>query len=137
MKHQLSFASITIISDNIAEVIVDPDVEISIEMVEECYNFLNQKFPHHFALLVNKINTYNYSFEAKLSLTCHENLKAIALVCYSEQCEQSSQQILSMHTIDKWNVKVFSGYDLGWQKGLSWLEKELILSQSNDSIEIN
>ncbi len=134
MKHQLSFANVNILSESIAEVIVHPDIEISIEMVEEYHDFLTKHFPQSFAVLVNKINAYDYSFEAKLSLASHENLKAIAVVNYTEQCEKTTQQISAMRQIDGWNLKTFSGLELGWQQGLEWLEGELNLSGINDSV---
>ncbi len=127
MKHQLSFANINILSESIAEVIVHPNIEISIEMVEEYHDFLTKQFPRNFAVLVNKINAYDYSFEAKLCLASHENLKAIAVVNYTDQSKEITQQISAMRQIDGWNLKIFSGLDLGWQQGLEWLETELDL----------
>ena len=75
MKHELSFCSINMLDENIAEVIVNKSVKISIEMVEEYEEFLSTHFSSDFGLLINKINHYDYSFEAKLSIASNENLK--------------------------------------------------------------
>ena len=80
MGNQLSFAKINILSENIAEVIVKQNVEISLEMSEDYDTFLSQQFSNSFALLVNKVNRYDFSFEAKLSMASHENLTAIAVI---------------------------------------------------------
>jgi len=125
MKHRLSFASVKLINPNIAEVIVDEGVVISMEMVEEYEAFLGQTFQSEFALLVNKINLYDYSFEAKLSIGSHEKLKAIAVVYYNESAEKKASEIANLRQIDGWNVRFYSGLELGWQEGVNWLEEEL------------
>jgi hypothetical protein len=132
MNHNLSFAKVNIISENIAEVIVRQDIEISLEMSEEYDDFLTHNFPNNFALLVNKINQYDFSFEAKLSMASHENLKAIAVVTYTKEGKLSVEKLAAMRQLDGWNVKVFDGLNLGWQDGLAWLQDELnSMSQDN------
>ena len=125
MNHNLSFAKINILNENVAEVIVGQNVEISLEMSEEYNDFLAEKFPNDFAILVNKINKYDFSFEAKLSMASHENLKAIAVVAYDKEGKQEVEKLAAMRQIDGWNLKVFDGLNLGWQDGLTWLENEL------------
>ncbi|TPH17829.1 hypothetical protein [Litorilituus lipolyticus] len=125
MEHRLSFASVKLINPNIAEVIVDAGVIVSMEMVEEYEAFLGQIFQHEFALLVNKINPYDYSFEAKLSIGSHEKLKAIAVVYYNETAEKKASEVANLRQVDGWNVRFYSGLELGWQEGVNWLEEEL------------
>ena len=125
MKHKLSFCSINILSDAIAEVIVNKNVKISMEMVEEYDALLSQQFLGDFGLLVNKINFYDFSFEAKLSIGSHANLKAIAVINYNEKSELVTKDIAAIRVIDGWNLKSFSGLELGWQQGLDWLKEEL------------
>ncbi|MCP4989066.1 MAG: hypothetical protein GY928_24310 [Colwellia sp.] len=125
MSHNLSFAKINILSENIAEVIVNQGVEISLEMSEEYHDFLTEKFSGNFAVLVNKINQYDFSFEAKLNMASHENLKAIAVVIYNEEAKQSVDKIANLRQVDGWNLQVFNGLNLGWQQGLDWLQDEL------------
>ena len=59
-EYRLSFCTINICADNIAEVIIDENIEVSIEMVEEHDEFLCSIFKGSFGVLVNKINTYSY-----------------------------------------------------------------------------
>ena len=125
MKHELSFCSINILNEYIAEVIFNKNVEISLEMVEEYENFLADKFTEAFGLLINKIHHYHFSFEAKLSINSHVNLKAIAVVNYNEKSKKITKDIAAIRKIDGWNLKSFSGLDLGWQQALDWLEKEV------------
>jgi len=125
MSHNLSFAKVNILSEHIAEVIVKEGVEISLEMSEEYNDFLTEQFPENFALLINKINQYDFSFEAKLSMASHENLMAIAVITYDNQGRQSVEKVAAMRKLDGWNLKVFDGLNLGWQEGLDWLQGEL------------
>ncbi len=125
MKHKLSFCSINILSDSIAEVIINKNTVVSMEMVEELYQLISKLFVKNFGVLINKINPYIYSFEAKLSIGSHANLIAIAIVNYNSKGMAVTQDITQFRKMDDWNLKSFSGLELGWQEGLDWLKKEL------------
>lgn len=125
MKNKLSFCTINILSDDIAEVVINKDVEISMEMVEEYEAFFTEAFTEDFGLLINKVHPYSFAFEAKLSIGSHANLKAIAVVDYTEKSKEITEDIAKVREIDCWNLRTFSGPDLGWQQGLDWLKKEL------------
>ena len=133
-KYQLSFAKVNVLSEHIVEVIVGQDVVISLEMSEEFDNFLTKIFSDNFALLINKINEYDFSFEAKLSVASHENLAAIAVVTYNNQSKASVSKIAAIRQRDGWNLKVFDGLNLGWQEGLDWLQGELNSEALNNSL---
>ena len=133
-KYQLSFAKVNILSEHIAEVIVGQDVVISLEMSEEFDGFLTKIFSNNFALLINKINEYDFSFEAKLSVASHENLAAISVVTYDNQSKASVGKIAAIRQRDGWNLKVFDGLNLGWQEGLDWLQGELNSEVLNNSL---
>ena len=124
-KYQLSFCTVNILTDNIAELIVDENIEVSIEMVEEHDKLLCSIFKGGFGLLVNKINTYSYTLEAKLILGSIDPMKAIASVNYSPHGLQSTQDILNKRSNDRLNIKTFIGTELGWQQAYDWLRIEL------------
>lgn len=124
-KHKLSFGYITLLSNNIAEVIVNHNTKMTIEMIEEYDEFLANYFHDDFGVLINRINDYSYTYEASLSIASLANLKAIAVVSYSSKSREESLEILAKRKRDGWNMKVFSGLELGWQQGLNWLENEL------------
>ena len=123
-KYRLSFCVVNKYCDNIAEIIVDSDVDVTIEMIEEIDVFLNNLF-HNFGVLVNKINRYRYEYEARLILGSLETMKAVASVTYSIDGEESTHAVLQVRCVDNLNVKSFSGYQLGWQEAFDWLELEL------------
>lgn len=125
MKKILSFGFINILSENIAEIIINNNVVITLEMVDEYDQFLAEHFKGDFGLLINRINHYSYTFEAKLSIDSLEGLKAMAVVYYNEMSKESTNNILQTREVDNFNLKLFSGLELGWQSGLDWLNKEL------------
>ena len=125
-KYQLSFCTINKLSDNIAEVIIANDVEVSLEMVEEHDEILCSIFKGNFGVLVNKINTYTYAVEATLSMGSIARMKAIASVNYTAQGKSSSQEIENRRRTDKLNWQQFSGLELGWQQAYDWLIQELL-----------
>jgi len=126
-SHRLSFANITFITDHLVEVIVDKDVVISIEMIEEFDALLSSSEHPYLGVLINRIHSYSYSFEAQFCLYSHYKMKAIALVYYSPQCRQSTEDILALRFMDKLNLKMFAGLELGWQQSLDWLQEELYI----------
>ena len=125
--HRLSFARINFISNDIAEVIVDNDIEETIEMIEEFDEFLSSYEYSYLGILINRIHSYSYAFEAKFCVYSHHKMKAIALVYYSPQCRQCTQEILDLRFMDELNLKMFAGIELGWQQALNWLQQELSL----------
>lgn len=125
MKHELSFGYINLLSNNIAEVIVNNNVVMTLEMVEEYDAFLMSHFHERFGLLINKINQYSYTFEAKLNICSVAGLSAMAVVLYNLENKESTNNLINIRKVDNWNIKQFSGLELGWQQGLSWLKHEL------------
>ncbi len=125
MKYPLSFGYINILGDNIAEVIVDEGTVMTLEMCEEYDEFLIEYFTEPFAILVNKLHNYSYTFEAKLHIASLENLKAFAVVTYNKEGVEKTKDIAKIRASDGWNLKEFSGLQMGRKKAVKWLEKEL------------
>jgi len=126
MKHRMSFGFFNKLSEDIFEVIADEGVEITLEMIDECHEFVDKYIEGNFSLLVNRINTYSYSYEAKLSIASYEGLRAIAFVYYNNESQQVFNDLQNTRLIDKWNAKTFSGMELGWQQAYDWLQEEMV-----------
>ena len=130
-KYRLSFAHINIINNQIAEIIVDDGVVVSLEMVEEHDDFLTSIFDGECGILVNKIDSYHYSPEAQLIMGSIENIVAVAVVNYTTQDKQSSKEIIDKRFMDQLNIKIFSGLELGRQQAITWLQQELANISTN------
>jgi hypothetical protein len=131
MKHRLSFGFYNVMANNIVEVTADEGIEVTLEMVEESVEFIDQHVKGNFALLINRINNYSYSYEAQLSIASHENLKGVAFVCYSAESEATTKKLQSNRSFDQWDYPIFSGLELGWQQAQKWLENELLAVKSS------
>jgi len=124
-KHRLSFAQINILGEYIAEVIIDKDTYISLEMMEEFETFVCNIFNNNFGIIVNKIYPYTYSLEVKLSLGSVKRIKSIASIHYSKEDAITVRDIINMRAIDKLNIKQFNGLELGRQLAFNWLLQDL------------
>jgi len=100
-------------------------------MIDECHEFVDKYIKGDFSLLVNRINTYSYAYEAKLSIASYEGLKAIAFVYYNKESLQAIDDLQDKRLMDKWNTKSFSGLELGWQQAFEWLQQEMAALKVN------
>ncbi|MFV1985405.1 MAG: hypothetical protein ACC657_17790, partial [Thiohalomonadales bacterium] len=81
--HELPFAKIIILDDNIAEVMVNEGVTMDVEMVEQYHEFLLSHLRAPFSLLINKVNSYTYDFDAQNKLATLKEINAMAVVAYN------------------------------------------------------
>ena len=66
--YELSYAKIIVLQDDIAEVIINDAVVMNAAMVEQYHEFLRSILTSPFSLLINKINSYTYDFDAQIEL---------------------------------------------------------------------
>ena len=131
MKQRLEFGYYSVLPNNIVEVVVDKDVILTLEMVETCHQFIAANIEEDFCFLINRIHNYSMEFEAKLTVGSHEHLKAIAFVYYNTDAQKEIEDLIELRKVDNWNVKVFSGLELGWQEAHQWLEHEMEILRVN------
>lgn len=132
MTHRLSFAVINPLAEDMLELIIDKDTLVSIEMVEEFDGYIEQNFQYDLGILVNKINDYKYSFEAKLMLGSSPLIQAVAILNYYTTGASDTQNIERVRVLDKLNMKMFSGLELDRAQAIDWLTTELSVTTHND-----
>ena len=115
--HELSFAKIIILEDDIAEVIINDGVEMNENMVDTYHEFLITHLSAPCFLLVNKINSYTYDFPAQIKLGTIEQIGAMAVVAYNRTTEIATNTLASYPRDKKWNIQIFSDRD----SALQWL----------------
>lgn len=118
--HNLSFAKIIVLQDDIAEVIVHEDIEMNLQMVDEYHAFLLSHLRAPFSLLVNKINAYTYDFEAQQKLATLDEINKMAVVAYNHRTEVATEYLTTVQREVDWNMKIFSDRDLAFK----WLVAE-------------
>ena len=119
--HELSFSKIILLSESIAEVIINEGVELDEKMVEQYHEFLLSHLIAPFSLLINKVNSYSYNFGAQINLATLKEINAMAVVTYNRPAEVATHNLaIAVPRPVEWNLKVFSNRD----KALDWLKIE-------------
>jgi len=118
--HELPFAKIIILSEDIAEIIINDGVEMNTDMVDQYHDFLLSHLHAPFALLVNKVNSYSYNFEAQQNLATLKEINAMAVVSYNRSTTLATKNLAAFPRNEKWNISIFSSRD----EALSWLVSE-------------
>jgi len=115
--YELSFAKIIVLQDDIAEVIINDAVVMNTAMVEQYHEFLRSILTSPFSLLINKINSYTYDFDAQIELATIAEINAMAVVAYSRITELTTETLASYPRSKKWNLQIFMNRD----DALAWL----------------
>ncbi len=120
ITHKLSFGEITLLQEDIAEVIVNDRVEFNLEMVTEYHEFLINKMKCPFSLLINKLNSYTYTFEAQQHLATLTDINAMAVVSYSNITELTTKSLIQVPREINWKIKIFNEREVA----LQWLQDQ-------------
>ena len=114
---ELPFARIVILREDIAEVMINEGVQMNLAMVDQYHDFLLTRLDAPFALLINKVNSYSYDFDAQEKLATLKEINAMAVVTYSKVSRLATETLVSFPRKVKWNIKIFSNRD----EALAWL----------------
>ena len=125
--HELPYAKIIILQEDIAEVIIDDEVVMNEPMVDHYHDFLLSHLSVPFSLLVNKVNSYTYDFNAQIKLATLVEINAMAVVAYNRITEITTESLVSYPRSEKWNLKIFSNRN----DAMAWLllEQKKILKK--------
>lgn len=118
---RLSFGEIVLISDSLAEVIVDEGIVMDEVKIDEYHDFLLTHLKSSFGLLVNKKYSYTYTFVAQKAIIGLQEVKAIAVVANTSGSVMSTETVININDNDNVNIKIFQERE----NALVWLQKEL------------
>ena len=116
--YKLSFGTISLLSNNLAEIIADDGIVIDEAMVDGFHDFLLSNLDAPFLLLINKKNSYCYTFEAQKTIISLKEIKAIAVVLGTPGALMSTETLLDMNKNSHCNLQMFNLRD----EALNWLE---------------
>lgn len=122
--YKLSYATVNIIHDTILEVVCNDEIELSIEMLKELKTLADKKIGQPFSLLINRKNTYTYSFEVLQHFGDFHDILATAFVVYNKTSEAVTNYAVEFIKNQNWKTEVFYNHEAAVQ----WLLKE---SKSN------
>jgi hypothetical protein len=121
-EYRLSFGIIRMLSDRIAEVVVDEGIEMTLETVAEYHEFLLDHLPNPSGILINKTNSYAYNFEAQQNLFLLEHIHCYAVLVHNTSAWIATESLMNMQRQkNKVNLTIFDQF----HEALKWLAKEL------------
>ena len=91
--HELSFAKAIVINSQLAEIIVDEGIEMDLAMITEYHNWISKNCSDPCIVLINKINSYTYSFDAQLVLGSLEQIKATAVLAIRDSAITTTEYL--------------------------------------------
>lgn len=115
-EHRLPFATIIKRQDDIAELIIDDQIELGVAMVEQMHRWLRENLRAPFSLVVNRIHSYSYSADAQFILGSIEELNVIAEVVYSEHSRKVVEMLADFPREIPWKMRCFNTTTAG----LAW-----------------
>lgn len=118
--YELSFAKIIKLRDDIAEVIVNEGIEYDMDMVEEYHQWIREHLQAPCYMLVNRLNSYTYTFEVQRKLATIPEIKAIALVVYNRSSLVGAEAIANIPKVRPWNSQICTSRE----DALAWLESQ-------------
>lgn len=116
-SHRLSFGTIIILNKHLAEVIIDEGVEMDRRLMNEYHDFLVKNLTAPFSLLVNKLNSYSYTFDVQRKISKLKEVFAVAVVVNSVGSKMATKTILSLNINENWEMKIFYSRE----EALMWL----------------
>ena len=118
---KLSFCKITKLSNKIAEVVVNDGIEVNGDMLDEMEAWMTDNMPSDCGFLVNKKNSYTYTFEAQMRLGTISQIKARAVLIYNKVTEISTISLTRLPQNKTMNLKIFEDRD----EAIEWLETQV------------
>lgn len=117
-QYKLRFGEIIILKPHLAEVIITEGIEMDEKMVDEYHEFLLLMLSSPFSLLINKKNSYSYTFEAQRLIANLKEIKSMAVVIHSKVTEMATKILIDINKDNDWNIKLFETRE----KALFWLD---------------
>ncbi|MCF7561313.1 hypothetical protein L3X39_11760 [Sabulilitoribacter multivorans] len=119
-SYKLSFATVLILKNNLAEVIVDDGIEMNTTHAKEYLNFLSNNLEAPYSLIINRKHSYTYTFEAQKLIVNNPKVRNLAVVVASSSGLMASKSILNLNKDNGWNTKFFRTRE----DAVSWMNKK-------------
>lgn len=123
ISYKLSFGTINVLEPNLAEVIVNEGIIFNEIMVGEYHDFLLTVLKPPFSLLLNKINSYSYTYGAQQIIGDLDEIHAIGVMVSSSASLLATHTLISVNEHKNWNIKSFRVRD----EAILWLKNGLDL----------
>ncbi|KGJ93954.1 STAS/SEC14 domain-containing protein [Colwellia psychrerythraea] len=115
--HQISFAKISVLRKDLAEITVYNGADIDLNMVDEIHHYLSSIFSDSFSLLINKTNAYSTQLDALIQFGTLTAIDKIAIFAPNKLAKMSAEFSASIPSSTDLNIEVFTDRD----EALAWL----------------
>lgn len=116
--YKLSFGTIITINNHLAEVIIDEGIEMDEHLVDAYHDFLLSHLKAPFSLLINKKNSYSYTFEAQKVIANLKEIDNMAVLVGTLGSTLATKTIISLK--ERENIRMF----VDREEALDWLNEQ-------------
>ncbi|OIQ28157.1 MAG: hypothetical protein BM564_10550 [Bacteroidetes bacterium MedPE-SWsnd-G2] len=127
--YRLTFAEITILDKHTAEVVVNEGVEFDLHLTEVYHDFLKSHLQPPFCLVINKVYSYTYTFEAQNKIANLPEIECIAVIAPNSFSSYSTKIIKNTRSENDM-FKTFGTRE----EAIHWVEKMKKLIIENKAI---
>lgn len=120
-SYKLSFGTINILQNNLAEIVVDEGVRMNMVSVGEFHDFIINNLQAPVGLLINKKHSYSYTFKAQKTIIHLEQIKSTAVLAMTSGAVMSTETLININGDFYNNINMFQEREAA----LHWLGKEL------------
>ena len=124
--HKLSFGTISVLAENMVEVVINEGVEMDGSLVDEYHKFLLTNLKKPFSILVNQKFCYSYTFEAQRRVASLDEIIAVAVISPTAARKMAMETLKSITDKDDVNIKIF----VSRKEAMIWLKEQLIVFSS-------
>src|SRR5690606_20306880 len=114
---RLSFATISILDKNLAEIIIDEGVIVDEVMVDVYHDFLLTNLTAPFSIIINKKNGYSYTFEAQKANWNLKEIHLIAAIVTTSGAVMATETLIKLNEHNNWNIEMFKNSE----SALEWI----------------
>lgn len=125
----LSF-KMSVLDNNVVEFVVFDDAEFDIEMVNQFHEVIENNMHSPALVLVNKMHSYSYTFEALVALSRSKSIKSVAVLSNKNVVSSLVSYLAKRFNVYKVPVKTFHERE----RALQWLrsvEYQEVLAQQH------
>ena len=105
---------------DLAEVIVSEGIQVTADMVDECGQLLLDNFKCPCRILINRKNSYHYSFEAQQRLANLECVHSVAVLSHTRSGEITAKIVQMFPGKATWKLAFFADR----ASALEWLDNK-------------
>ena len=131
-RYTLPFADIKILDDRTAEVIVNDGIEFTASMVERFHDFLLAHLRPPLSLLINRIHSYTYDFEAQQTIGTIPQISSLAILVYSRAGEFTTNCLFSVPRVYTPKYRIFKDR----AEALFWLKAQVAKSTVTNLLNV-